>query len=108
MAGASALWCRARKGASRGEGEQVNERGKLGCPLLEGIEAGQGGRRTWQWCSAMVGVRPVHGGCVGISSNRWRVMVGARWEPILGWLRANLDLGPKSKVEVYELLYSFH
>ena len=33
MAAASAFWCRARKGASRGEGERVRERGKLGRPL---------------------------------------------------------------------------
>ena len=39
MAGVSALWHGARKGASRGEGERVRERGKLECPLLEGIEA---------------------------------------------------------------------
>ena len=30
--------------------------------------------------------------------------VGAK----LGWLRADLDLGPKSKVEAYELLYNFY
>ena len=39
MAGVSVLWDRARKGASRGEGERVRERGGPGRPLLEGVEA---------------------------------------------------------------------
>ena len=30
------------------------------------------------------------------------------WEAILGQLRAELDLGPKSKVEAHELLYIFN
>ena len=50
------------------------------------------------------GARSVHGGHVSISSDRWRATVGARWEPILGWLWADLDHGPKSKVEAHLII----
>ena len=58
--------------------------------------------------SAMVGVWLAHGGRVGISSDRWRATVGARWELILSWLQAVLDLGPKSKVEANLMIYKTH
>ena len=46
----------------------------------------------------------VHGGHIINSSNTWRATVGARWEPILGWLWADLDHGPKSKVEAHLII----
>ena len=58
--------------------------------------------------ATMVGRAPLHDRRVNISSNRWRATVWLLWDAILGWLRAKLDLGPKSKVEADELLYNFH
>jgi len=65
----------------------------------------QGCRDARQQGGALVAL---HGGHVGISSSTWWATVGARWEPILGRLRADLDLGPKSKVETHLMIYKTH
>ena len=43
-----------------------------------------------------------------ISSSTWRATVWPAWEAFLGQLLAELDLGPKSKVEAHELFYIFY
>jgi hypothetical protein len=57
----------------------------------------------------------VHGGHVrdtcrlgGLSPNRWRAQFEASWRPFLGWIWAELDLGPKMKFEDHMMLYDFY
>ena len=66
------------------------------------------GRAAQEHAVAMVGARLAHGGRVDNSWSTWRAMVWPTWEAFVGQLWAKLYLGPKSKVEVHELLYNFH
>jgi hypothetical protein len=48
-----------------------------------------------------------HASPCGISTNTWRVAVWVKWSTNLGRIWAELGLGPKTKVEAHEQLYTF-
>jgi hypothetical protein len=43
----------------------------------------------------------------GINANTWWAIKGARWELVLGRLRADFGLGPRSKFGAHSMLYNF-
>jgi hypothetical protein len=49
--------------------------------------------------------RVVH---LGISPNRWRAAKWLAWGVFLGLFQADLELGPKTKIEAHAKLYAFH
>jgi hypothetical protein len=44
----------------------------------------------------------------GILPSTWRAATWVRWDTVVGWLGSELDIGPKSNIEVRELFYTFH
>jgi hypothetical protein len=42
------------------------------------------------------------------NANRWRAVKWTIWSSNLGLIWADLGLGPKTKVEAHEQLYTFH
>jgi hypothetical protein len=85
----------------RAEGFDVCDRGHRAQPRGKEEDARQQGE--------------VHGGHVrdtcrlgGLSPNRWRAQFEASWRPFLGWIWAELDLGPKMKFEDHMMLYDFY
>ena len=62
---------------------------------------------VWQWSSAMVGARSLHGGHVGISANTWRAAEWPAWETIVGLFQAEFGHGPKNKFAKLGLPYNF-
>ena len=52
--------------------------------------------------------KSMHGGHISILSSTWRAAIWVRWVPFLGQLRADLDLGTKSKVAAHLMIYKTH
>ena len=85
---------RGKGGRARGKSERLGGES-------EGMEAWRSSASALEeqgHVVAMVGHAPLHDGRADKSSNRWRASVWPLWDIILGHLRAELDLGPKSKV----------
>ena len=95
---------RGKGGRARGKSERLGGES-------EGMEAWRSSASALEeqeHVAAMVGHAPLHDELVDISSNRWRAIVWPQRDAVLGRLRAELHLGPKSKVEAHELLYNFY
>ena len=94
----------ARDSAARVEEARVS--------TLEGADVRHGGRRTWQWRwgtePCMAATHRAHVALWSISPSAWRATVRPVWKAILGQLWAELDLGPRSKVEAHLMIYKTH
>jgi hypothetical protein len=67
-----------------------------------GTGVGHGGAQTLH--ERHVRTRVAH---CGIQSNRWQVIKWSTWDTFLGWLRAVLGNGPRSKIGAHTKLYKF-